>query len=239
METLDQDAAPVEAVLRRLESYCPLEDADRRAVRRLVGAPVAHRVGADLGDDGEGDCAFLGAGWACRQRFTAWGGRQIIDILLPGDPMGYGTGPSAGGLCQIVALTPGIRLDARRLRDFVRSDDAAAHRLKVACQAAERAEADRLRDHVVRLGAPTAYQATVHLLLELHGRLAAVGMVAAGRWPIGLTQEGLAETLGVGPAQMNRVLAKLRREGLAVVRRRSIETPRLQDLAAAAGLEAP
>jgi CRP-like cAMP-binding protein len=70
----------------------------------------------------------------------------------------------------------------------------------------------------MRLGRQTALERTAHLFLELRQRLAAVGLADGARFPLPLTQEVLADTLGLSIVHMNRTLQQLRREGLVEVK---------------------
>jgi CRP-like cAMP-binding protein len=75
-----------------------------------------------------------------------------------------------------------------------------------------------LRDQVVRLGRRSAYERTVHLVLELHERLNAVGLAAGQCFALPLTQDVLADALGLSVVHVNRVLAQARRDGLFELR---------------------
>ena len=67
-----------------------------------------------------------------------------------------------------------------------------------------------LSEHVVRLGRRNAIERTAHLLLELLNRLRAVGMVSGRSYAFPLTQQLLADTLGLSVVHVNRTLRKLR-----------------------------
>lgn len=78
---------------------------------------------------------------------------------------------------------------------------------------ARQTEAELL-NAILRLGRQMALERTAHLLLELRDRLAAVGLSERDRFPLPLTQEALADTLGLSTVHMNRSLQELRRERL-------------------------
>ena len=116
------------------------------------------------------------------------------------------TGPAVRGLLQerpheVVA---GARGDGRAHDDGVAS----------ACVRAVGLEETRLFDHIVRLGRQSAFERVTHLLLELHERLAVVGLAFENRFPLPLTQEVLADALGLSIVHVNRTLQQLRRGGL-------------------------
>jgi CRP-like cAMP-binding protein len=103
-------------------------------------------------------------------------------------------------------------VDAEPILCLLRSDQAPG--LLRAFLAATRLENMRLLDHVVRLGRQTAYERVAHFLLEMQDRLAAVGMGDRQRFPLPLTQELLADALGLSIVHVNRTLQQLRRDNL-------------------------
>jgi hypothetical protein len=71
-----------------------------------------------------------------------------------------------------------------------------------------------LLDHVVRLGRQTAYERMAHLILELHWRSMLIGQADDQSFNLPLTQEILADFLGLSIVHVNRTLQQLRREHL-------------------------
>ena len=69
------------------------------------------------------------------------------------------------------------------------------------------------REHVVRIGRQTAYDRLAHIILELRNRLDAVGLVRDDSFELPLTQEMLADALGLTPVHVNRTLKKLKKDG--------------------------
>ena len=58
----------------------------------------------------------------------------------------------------------------------------------------------------------------VHLILELHGRLQAIDMVDGDSFSVPLTQEILADALGLSVVHINRTLQQVRRDKLLEMR---------------------
>ena len=69
-----------------------------------------------------------------------------------------------------------------------------------------------LRSWIVGLGRRTAFERTAHLMCELQVRLDAVGLAGDGFFPWPLTQDDLADTLGLTAVHVNRTLQRLRAE---------------------------
>lgn len=97
-------------------------------------------------------------------------------------------------------------------------DDGLAPSLAEALLVAAALDEALLLAHVVRLGRQTAYERTAHLLLELHDRTTTAGLEQNGRFPMPLTQEALADALGLSIVHVNRTLQQLRRDRLIEVR---------------------
>lgn len=74
------------------------------------------------------------------------------------------------------------------------------------------------RAWTVSLGRRDAVERLAHLLCELQVRLEVVGMADPTGYPLGLTQNDLANCLGLTAVHVNRVLRDLRERGLATFR---------------------
>ncbi len=71
-----------------------------------------------------------------------------------------------------------------------------------------------LLNQLLRIGRQSAYERVAHLILELRERLAMIGFAGTDTIPVPLTQEMLADALGLSIVHLNRTLQQLRREGL-------------------------
>lgn len=197
-----------ELMARRLGGLSGLSGSDleliQDAARRLENSPA----GAELPGQ-----RILVSGWACRRRTLTDGARQIFSFLLPGDPC-EGRRRAAASVAALTAVetaeAPGL---------FQAAEDSLVHPGLAEAFAAIREEEERLLlDHIVRLGRLTAYERMAHLLLELRERLARVGLADEHRLPLPLTQETLADALGLSIVHVNRTVQQLRRDGLIELR---------------------
>ena len=151
--------------------------------------------------------AIILSGWGCEHRILACGRRQIFSFLLPGDLL-------SAAKADIGSLTPMVVLDVSALFRAAAAQDSLAQLLN---DMATRQTAYLYR-HIVRLGTQPAIDRTYDLLQELFERLRQSGL----RGPtvaFPLTQEILADMLGMTPVHINRVLQHMRREGCLVVGR--------------------
>jgi CRP-like cAMP-binding protein len=95
-------------------------------------------------------------------------------------------------------------------------------------------EAAMLRERVCRLGRTNARARIAYLFCEFLWRYRAVGLGEDHTLAMPLTQVEIADTLGLTPVHVNRVLQDLRRDGLITMDRRPLTLHRpdqLQDLA--------
>jgi CRP-like cAMP-binding protein len=206
---------PIEPVLRRLRSLANLAESDVELVRGLADRRERHGPGEQLTAEGQaaGHPRFVVSGWACRQRLMPDGRRQIFSLLLPGDSFGFGARPA---LSSVVALTALETLDGGPVQEAVWRGASPA--LARALAAADLLEDSLLLDHAVRLGRLTAFERVAHFLLELQQRLEVVGLGDRQRFPLPLTQEILADAVGLSIVHVNRTLQQLRRAGLIELR---------------------
>jgi len=220
-------------VLRRLNWLSPITVADAQKIQSLASRIERHAPHTILQNEGDagGRLRFVASGWACRQRILPDGRRQIFSLVVPGDAIG--AGPVCGALAsaQTVALTRLQAFDATSLLDELEAPEAP---LAKALERASAIDEATLLDHVVRLGRQTAFERLAHLLLELQSRLAVAGQGDARRFPMPLTQEVLADVLGLSIVHVNRTLQQLRREKLLEVASGHVtllEPERLADIA--------
>ena len=182
---------------------------------RFGGHVEVHRSGSELLAEGVAAPTprLLLSGWACRQRLLPDGRRQSFGFVIPGDLIGVAVESSPLARVGVFALTRTESVDASALR--AAALDPAAHPSLARFMAAIASmDEQRLLDHVVRLGRYTAYERVAHLLLELSDRLAVAGLGDERRFPLPITQECLADALGLSVVHVNRILQQLRRERL-------------------------
>jgi CRP-like cAMP-binding protein len=157
----------------------------------------------------------LKSGWACSFRLLPNGGRQILDLFLPGDVMGLcdiAYPHSISGLATLTAaeLCPFPRA---RLGELFECSPRLAN-LFFMINAREQA---MLLERVVNLGRRMAIQKLAHFLVEIVVRLRRTDRGLDETFPLPLSQELLADALGLSPIHVNRTLRKLRERGLVEV----------------------
>ncbi|WCS24215.1 Crp/Fnr family transcriptional regulator [Methylobacterium sp. NMS14P] len=207
---------------RKLQRYVRLSDGDQIWLSEIVGSVRQIAARTDLiheGDDPRTINVIL-EGWACRYRQLVDGRRQIVGLLLPGDPcdphvflldrmdhtLGAITPVSLGqisgaALQAITARSPGL--------------DIAFHREALATAAVQ-------REWTVSLGCRTGIERLAHLFCELHARLAAIGLTDGNTCPMPITQSDLGDAMGQTSVHINRTLQEMRSMGLITLRSRRL-----------------
>lgn len=226
-EPLARAPAAPDAVLRRLSGYAPLAAEEAALLREVTARPALVPPRTELMRDGEAmpRPQVLLEGWACRQRLLADGRRQIVVVLLPGDLIGLDQRRRPLSFGSVTTLTPAQICEAGALRAAAAGCGdtvAKAAGLAAALRQAREMEEIWLVNQVVRLGRQTAYERVAHFLLELRERLAAVDRVHENRFSFPITQEILADALGLSVVHMNRTMQQLRRDGLVEQRATAI-----------------
>ena len=172
-------------------------------------------------------------GWAAHFKLLPDGRQQILDFSLPGDFIGLYAMVFDKAEHSVRAITDCVvsRIEPARIIALFTSYPRLAATI---CWSAA-TQGAILGEHVTRIGRRNAYERTAHLISELLYRLEHVGMVHDNDIDFPLTQELLADTLGLTPVHMNRTLRKLKNNGLIDYdkdRLRVISRSRLRQVAA-------
>jgi CRP-like cAMP-binding protein len=174
-------------------------------------------------------------GIAIRYGVLRDGRRQILNVVLPGDFIGFPACFFDSALYSIttlssseVAVMPFSRL-FRLFRDYPRIG--AATLWLLSCEAAMYAE------RVIGIGRQSAVERLSHFLLELLTRLQAIGLADELSFNMPLTQEQIGDLLGLTGAHVSRTLRQLRDDGLIVVAGQKVTITNFPALAALADFE--
>lgn len=163
---------------------------------------------------------ILTEGWACHSVLLADGRNQILDVLIPGDAFGLGEilgGDRSGTISAVTAL---------RYRPF-QTDGL------IQCLAARRRAAllftgyllrmhERRSLHALMLGRFSARERIARFLVEIHTRLAERRLADGPVFPLPLTQTQIGDHLALTSVHVNRVLRRLRDDGVVTVRERYV-----------------
>jgi CRP-like cAMP-binding protein len=194
---------------------CGAQDTEIALLDDALHAPEGYRAGDVLHPPRpNAPPFFIVSGWACLAREFDDGRRQVVAFLLPGDAVGFDLLTQSRESTRVRALTPA---KIQRIRQSLVSDITSSPGLSRALAIASDQQQTRLINQVVRLGRQTAYERCAHLLLELYVRLAEVGHIQGDGFLLPVTQEVLADALGLSLVHVNRTLQQLRRDRLVEV----------------------
>lgn len=175
--------------------------------------------------------SLLLEGVMCRYMDDRQGNRQIVAFHVPGDFVDL-HGFAMRHLDHDVATLTPVRV-ALAGHDGLERIVAGHPRLTRLLWFSTLLDAAMHREWVFRLGRLEADGRVAHLFCELHARLTMVDLVRDGRFRFPVTQIDLAESVGITPVHLNRVLRSLRERGLMTFRSGDVH---IQDLDALATL---
>jgi CRP-like cAMP-binding protein len=206
-------------LLRKLESIASLTEEEKQALLSLpmtVKELPADRDIVSLGERPNACCLILD-GWACRYKMLPEGGRQIMSFHIPGDvpdlqslylkTMDHSLGT--------IVPTKVALIQHRDMHDVIRRFEG----ISTALWRDSLIDAAIFREWMVGIGRRSSHQRIAHLLCEMATKLRAVGLNDGHTYPWPVTQQELADALGLTDVHVNRVLRDLRRDGLIAMAR--------------------
>ncbi|WP_198381113.1 Crp/Fnr family transcriptional regulator [Roseomonas sp. KE2513] len=201
-------------LVRRLESTTLLDDTERQALMELPLILRDFAEGQDVvrGGDRPGHCCLVLTGFVCRYALLPDGRRQIMAFHPPGDIpdlqslhlqiMDHSVGaimPTSVAFIAHEHIHRALEQHPRLIHAFWRETliDAAI-----------------FRAWMIGLGRRTAHERIAHLICEMLLRFEAVGLAEGGTFQMPVTQNDIADALGLSNVHVNRVLQDLRRDEL-------------------------
>jgi len=217
-------AAPVSPnpLVRKLSHFAPLSEGDRQVLDRLSANDEHFAANVDIVGEGQlpRSVFLLKEGVAIRYRALSNGKRQIITFLIPGDLCDIHVFLLKAMDHSIGTITP-VRL-ASVSRESIMRLFTQHPRISAALWWSSLQEEAMLRERIVALGRRDARGRIAYLLCELLWRYMAVGMANGDTFRLQLTQIELADTLGLTPVHVNRVLKEFRAQRLISMEHRVI-----------------
>jgi CRP-like cAMP-binding protein len=215
----------IPAALKRLGALAELDSSARAALVTATGrARLIERDQEILVEGQEISLPFLMMrGWAARVRVFPDGRRQILSFLLPGDMIGHCRQNRPCAVSTVIAFTDVAICVAPKAT--VSPTLAEAYAMSNALEEAY------LLAQIARLGRLTAHERICDLLLELLERLQLSGLADETTFELPLTQEKLADMLGLTAVHINRMLQLARKEGELTLRGRQLVLTNPQALA--------
>jgi CRP-like cAMP-binding protein len=189
----------------RLRHFTEISPQDIDNLRAVVETELVVKKRRDLVLDGYefSKLCFVKEGFAARYKLLRNGKRQIVNFIVPGDVVGL-PGSFLDRAANSVIAVSEMTLQICPLESFV---DLCYRQPKFGLLLSWRTPIERL----------------AHLLLELHARLVTVGRASKSEFTLPFTQEMMSDALGLSVPHLNRMLTKLRADGLVAIAERHVE----------------
>lgn len=223
-----------DALLRRLGTTSILGGDDAQAIRRLPITIRSFQADQNIVRDGDrpAECCLVIEGFCHRSKTISDGGRQILSIHIPGeipDLQSLHLAVMDHDLTTMSDCRLGF-ISHSALREMLRSRPS----LTELFWRDTLIDAAMFRDWIVNVGQRPAVSRVAHMLVEIRERLRAIGRTSGPTYALPMTQERIAEAMGISPVHANRVVRTLREDGILDLNRGQVtvlDERRLQELA--------
>jgi CRP-like cAMP-binding protein len=221
--------------VRKLTHFVALSPEEITALNELQSDRLVVRRHREIITEGRTyDCLYiLIEGYAIRCHVLRNGGRQVLNVVLPGDIIGFPVSFFERAQYTVTTLTDAILspIPHANLLTLTKLDpDLAA---KVFWSFA--IEAAMYVDHLTNVGRRSAVERVAHFLLEMLVRLQVIGLADENSFQLPLTQEQISDAVGLSAPHLNRTLRELRADDLLDLQDRRVIIRDIEALRALAG----
>jgi CRP-like cAMP-binding protein len=154
----------------------------------------------------------LFSGWAFRFKTLPDGRRQILNFLLPGDLVGLQASLFSDSLYDVVALTAVELCVFPRNKIWLLFENMPELAFDMTWLGAR--EESQVDDNLTSVGARSATERVAALIIGLYRRAELLGMTADKTLLFPLSQQHIADALGLSLVHTNKTINKLRRMGV-------------------------
>lgn len=185
----------------------------------ITGRPRTFAPRQDLIREGDepGPVFVMLEGWACRYKILPSGTRQIMALLMPGDACDLHVN-------MLAEMDHGIQaISAAKVAMISRHDMTTMMNefpsIARAMYIAQLVDEGVMRAWIVSMGRRSSIERVAHLICELYLRMHNIGLDTEGNFALPLSQIILADSLGMTPVHINRILKELRLAGTMALSR--------------------
>ncbi|MBR2513322.1 MAG: Crp/Fnr family transcriptional regulator [Halomonas sp.] len=225
---MDEDKS---CIIRHFSHYCSLTEEEKQLLDSLEQSPTTVKAGALLWEAGATADEFctIRSGWAYSFRQLENGDRQILEVFLPGDIIGLREFAFSQRLDSVRMITDCevCHFPHRRMLEIFRQ----SLTLTSVLFAISSRQQALLIERLINLARRTARQKMAHFLHEMYIRLRQTNRDIGGQFRLPLSQEQLADVLGLSPVHVSRTFSALSEEGLVFRDRHHVTIPDLDALA--------
>jgi CRP-like cAMP-binding protein len=225
------------SLLSKVNGFFPLEPELEADLVKLAFRPVKLSAGQTILSAGERykQLLLVDEGWVLRQRHVNGGGRQIVNVALPGDFLSFNAVLFETSDFDLIAKTDVVvyPIEVPTIEKLMER-----HRgLASALTWASAREESLLAERVVSLGRRDATERLAHIICEISARLDMMDRLPGTRLSIPLIQEDFADILGLSVIHVTRTFKRLSDLGLLAYRRNGIELLDMSGLRRIAGFD--
>jgi CRP-like cAMP-binding protein len=207
----------------KLEQYTSFDPEERQRLDQLLTYPTeTYARGKNIIREGEkvDDIHLVLTGLAARSKTLRSGERQFMALLVPGDLCDVEVFVLEGMDHDILAMTETVCVLIPA--DVIEGLLTESTKLTRALWWSTMTDSAVLREWIVDHGSRDALERIAHLMCELLIRYRIIGETTDDSFPFLLTQEELADALGMTPVHVNRMLRQLRSQGLIDLKGRTL-----------------
>ena len=208
--------------IEKLNGFAPLQRAEIAALAAATSVPKPYAAKHDLIREGDrpGPVFVMLEGWACRYKILPNGSRQILAYLMPGDSCDLHIGLLAEMDHSIQTLTPALvaTIERGEMDDLMERHRGIAKAMYVG----QLIDEGTMRAWITSMGRRASIERVAHLMCELYLRARNIGLTLEPKLALPLSQMMLADSLGMTPVHLNRVMKELRASGAMTLTRGSL-----------------
>ncbi|QNI01555.1 Crp/Fnr family transcriptional regulator [Halomonas sp. SH5A2] len=217
-------------IIKHFSHYCSLSEDEKQLLISLEDSPTDIKAGTllwEMGDPANEFCT-LKSGWAYSYRHLENGDRQILEVFLPGDIIGLREFAFNQRLENVRMINDGVicHFPHRRMLELFRQSLTLT---SVMFAIGSRQQA-LLTERLVNIARRSARQKMAHFLHEMYLRLRQTNDDISGEFRLPLSQEQLADILGLSPVHVSRTFSALSEDGLVFRDRHNVTIPDLDAL---------
>jgi CRP-like cAMP-binding protein len=200
--------------LRACGVFKPISRNELGAINDIKREHMALAAGTEIIRAGEDtpEIYTLYAGWAFRFKTLPDGRRQILNFLLPGDLLGLQAAMFDAAQHGIEALTDVELCLLPRRKIWGLFSEMPGLAFDVAWLGAR--EEGHVDENLTSAGRRSATERVAALIIMLYKRCKMLGLVTDDSFAFPLTQQHIADALGLSLVHTNKTLARLRRMGM-------------------------
>ena len=218
-------------LVRKLSLLAPLNEPDQAALLALPSNIRSLESGQYVVREGDlptHSCLVV-SGFAIRHKIAGNGGRQIVNVHLSGDMVDLQNSlfSTADHNVQALSRMTAAFIPREALVELAFSRPSVGKALWLETLV----EGSISREWITNIGRRDALTRVAHLLCEFAYRLDAVGIGPACEYELPMTQEQLADAVGLTPVHVNRTLKALDALELTKRSKKAVRITNLQKLA--------